>query len=153
MRKDERKWMIRLAYLTPLIGVIIGVVYLLIKKFFGASLVFVNVQGIATIVAGFSFTMLGFLAAIAAFMFSLQKYIFFRRWINDGGADVFFVLYKVAIVCLFITFSLSLIVFTKVGSNLAFKLMLMSAINNVIQTMILALVISGKVALAKKEDS
>ncbi|WP_171965856.1 hypothetical protein [Cronobacter sakazakii] len=153
MRKDERKWMIRLAYLTPLIGVVIGVVYLLIKKFFGVSLVFVNVQGIATIVAGFSFTMLGFLAAIAAFMFSLQKYIFFRRWINDGGADVFFVLYKVAIVCLFITFSLSLIVFTKVGSNLAFKLMLMSAINNVIQTMILALVISGKVALAKKEDS
>lgn len=62
-------------------------------------------------------------------------------------------LYKVAIVCLFITFSLSLIVFTNVGAALAFKLMLMFAIDNIIQTMILALVISGKVALAKKEDS
>lgn len=153
MRKDERKWMVRLAYFTPFIGIVIGGAYLLIEKFFGLSLVFVNAQGIATIVAGFSFTMLGFLAAIAAFMFSLQKYIFFRRWINDGGADVFFVLYKVAIICLFVTFSLSLIVFTKVGSSLAFKLMLMFALNNVIQTMILALVISGKVALAKKEDS
>lgn len=144
--------MVGLAYFTPCIGVLVGIIYLLIKKFFGVSLVFVNVQGIATIVAGFSFTMLGFLAAIAAFMFSLQKYIFFRRWINDGGADVFFVLYKIAIVCLFITFSLSLIVFTKVGASIAFKLMLMFAINNVVQTMILALVISGKVALAKKED-
>lgn len=153
MRKDERKWMIRLAYLTPLIGVLFGVVYLIVKELFGISLAFVNVQGVATIIAGFSFTMLGFLAAIAAFMFSLQKYIFFRRWINDGGADVFFVLYKVAIICLFITFSLSLIVFTKIGSSIAFKLMLMFAINNVIQTMILALVISGKVALAKKEDN
>lgn len=152
MRRDERKWMVGLAYFTPCIGVLVGIIYLLIKKFFGVSLVFVNVQGIATIVAGFSFTMLGFLAAIAAFMFSLQKYIFFRRWINDGGADVFFVLYKIAIVCLFITFSLSLIVFTKVGASIAFKLMLMFAINNVVQTMILALVISGKVALAKKED-
>ncbi|WP_313353923.1 hypothetical protein [Kosakonia cowanii] len=153
MRKDERKWMVRLAYFTPCIGIAIGGAYLLIEKFFGLSLVFVNAQGVATIVAGFSFTMLGFLAAIAAFMFSLQKYIFFRRWINDGGADVFFVLYRVAIICLFVTFSLSLIVFTKVGSSLAFKLMLMFALNNVIQTMILALVISGKVALAKKEDS
>ncbi|HGY4374734.1 hypothetical protein HV211_06765 [Citrobacter freundii] len=153
MRKNERKWMIRFAYFTPAIGVLLGLLYHLIKGFFGVSLGFVNIQGIATIVAGFSFTMLGFLAAIAAFMFSLQKYVFFRRWINDGGADVFFVLYKVAIVCLFITFSLSLIVFTNLGAALAFKLMLMFAIDNIIQTMILALVISGKVALAKKEDS
>lgn len=114
------------------------------------SLGFVNIQGIANIIAGFNFTMLGFLATIAAFMFSLQKHVFFRRWINDGGADAFFVPYNVTIVCLFITFSLSLIVFNNVGAALAFKLMLMFAIDNVIQTMILALVISGKVVLAKK---
>lgn len=53
----------------------------------------------------------------------------------------------------FITFSLSLIVFTNLGPDLAFKLILMFAIDNVIQTMILALVISGKVVLAKKEDN
>lgn len=40
------------------------------------SLGFVNIQGINIIVADFNFTILVFLAAISAFMFSLQKYVF-----------------------------------------------------------------------------
>lgn len=55
---------------------LLGSLYLLIKELFGVSLGFVNIQGIATIVAGINFTTLGFLVVIAAFMFSLQKYVF-----------------------------------------------------------------------------
>ncbi|CNK41434.1 hypothetical protein [Yersinia aldovae] len=153
MRKNERTRMKLLAYFTPVVGVAIGVIYFLVKRYCDISIGFKNMEGLATVIAGFSFTMLGFLAAIAAFMFSLQKYVFFRRWINDGGADVFFALYKTSIICLFITFSLSVIVFTTTAADLAFKLMLMSVVNNIIQTLFLALIISGKVARAKKEDS
>lgn len=152
MRADEKKRLLSLAYLSPLIGILIGSVYLAIKQCFNISIGFRSMEGLATVIAGFSFTMLGFLAAVAAFMFSLQRYSFFRRWVNDGGSDVFFALYKVSIVCLFVTFSLSVIVFTKNGSDLAFKFMLMSVINNVFQTLIVTMIIVGQISKAKKED-
>lgn len=79
---------------------LLGSLYLLIKELFGVSLGFVNIQGIATIVAGINFTTLGFFSSYRCIYVFITKVCIFRRWINDGGADVFFVLYKVAIVCL-----------------------------------------------------
>ncbi|EPK6500831.1 hypothetical protein RFC90_002741 [Klebsiella aerogenes] len=116
------------------------------------SLGFVNIQRIATIIADFNFTILVFFSNYRCIYVFITKICFFGRWINDGGADAFFVPYNATIVCLFITFSLGLIVFNNVGAALAFKLMLMFAIDNIIQTMILALVISGKVVLDKKDN-
>jgi hypothetical protein len=141
-----------LIWLTPIIGVVVGLVYLGIKYFANWSIGFNEVTTLATIVAAFSFTMMGFLAAIAAFLFSLQKYRFFKRWIEDGFSDIFFALFKVTFVCLFITFGCSLFVFTSQAMGFAFKLMMMSAINNIIQLGVVTIIIMDKVAKAKDSE-
>ena len=152
MREDEIKDLKRAIYFSPFIGVIIGLIYNLIKHTWGFSLGFTNIETLATIIAGFSFTMLGFLAAIAAFLFSLQKYKFFKRWVNDGGSEVFFCLYKTAILCLFFTFSVSLLIFSNLSKSIAFQLMMMSVINNMIQTAILTIIITDKISQSKKSE-
>ncbi|WP_345847385.1 hypothetical protein [Shewanella algae] len=93
----------KLIWLTPLIGVAIGFAYLGIKHYADWSVGFKEVRTLATVVAGFSFTMMGFLAAIAAFLFSLQKYRFFKRWIQDGYSEIFFTLFKVTFACLLLS--------------------------------------------------
>lgn len=152
MREDEIKILKRAIYFSPIIGLVVGLAYNLAKYIWGWSLGFTNIETLATIIAGFSFTMLGFLAAIAAFIFSLQKYKFFRRWVNDGGSDVFFCLYKTAIIWLFFTFAVSLMIFTNVGKGIAFQIMMMSVINNIIQTALLTLIITDKVSKSKKSE-
>jgi hypothetical protein len=142
----------KLIWLTPLIGVIIGFVYLGFKHYADWSIGFKEVRTLATIVAAFSFTMMGFLAAIAAFLFSLQKYRFFKRWIQDGFSEIFFVLFKVTFLCLFITFGCSLFVFTSQAMGFAFKLMMMSAINNILQLGVVTIIIMDKVAKARESE-
>ncbi|MBB1302377.1 hypothetical protein H5183_13615 [Pseudoalteromonas sp. SR44-8] len=149
MTQTEAKRLKRLIWLTPIIGVVAGFAYLAIKSYFNWSIGFTEVRTLSTIVAGFSFTMLGFLAAIAAFLFSLQKYRFFKRWVADGNSVVFFTLFKVAFICLFITFGFSLFVFTSQGQGLAFKVMMMSVTNNVIQLCIITIIIMDKVFKAR----
>lgn len=138
--------------LTPLIGVVIGFIYLGVEYFANWSIGFKEISTLATIVAGFSFTMMGFLAAIAAFLFSLQKYRFFKRWIQDGYSELFFTLFKVTFVCLFVTFGCSLFVFTSQAVDFAFKLMMMSVINNILQLGGVTIVIMDKVAKARDSD-
>ncbi|MDW2170135.1 hypothetical protein R7Z48_11920 [Vibrio sp. 1567] len=143
----------KLIWLTPLIGVVIGFAHLGIKHYADWSVGFKEVRTLATVVAGFSFTMMGFLAAIAAFLFSLQKYRFFKRWIQDGYSEIFFTLFKVTFACLFITFGCSLFVFTSQAVGFAFKLMMMSVINNILQLGVVTLVIMDKVAKARESES
>jgi hypothetical protein len=132
--------------LSPALGVIVGFVYFLIKYKFNISFGFTDIRTLATIIAGFSFTMLGFLAAMATFLFSLQKYKFFKRWLEDGNAEVFFYFFKITIVCLFVTFSASLITFTTQGQHLFFKIMMMFVINNILQLSIITLVLVNKIS-------
>lgn len=143
----------KLIWLTPLIGVAIGFAYLVIKHSADWSVGFKEVRTLATVVAGFSFTMMGFLAAIAAFLFSLQKYRFFKRWIQDGYSEIFFTLFKVTFACLFVTFGCSLFVFTSQAVGFAFKLMMMSVINNILQLGVVTLVIMDKIAKARESES
>jgi hypothetical protein len=152
MTKTEVTKLKKLIWLSPIIGILLGLLYLGVKNYFEISLGFTDIRTLATIVAGFSFTMLGFLAAIAAFMFSLQKYRFFKRWIEDGNADAFFALFKVAFICLFVTFGFSLFVFTSQGIGFAFKAMMMSVINNIIQLGFITLIILDKVSKARQSE-
>ncbi|MGF1758404.1 hypothetical protein L4D76_10735 [Photobacterium sagamiensis] len=152
MKKTEIRKLKRLIIFSPIFGVVIGFLYLILKHFSGWSIGFLKTETLATVVAGFSFTMLGFLAAIAAFIFSLQKYRFFKRWIEDGNAEVFFTLFKTSIVCLFITFGFSLFVFTSQAAEWAFRFMMMSVTNNIFQMAIISFVIIDKLSIAKRED-
>lgn len=152
MTKTEVAKLKKIIWLSPIVGVLFGFSYLLLKELSGISFGFTEIRPLATVVAGFSFTMLGFLAAIAAFLFSLQKYRFFKRWIEDGHAEVFFALFKVAFICLFITYGASLIVFTSHWQLLAFKIMMMSVINNILQLSIISIVIADKASKARQNE-
>jgi hypothetical protein len=152
MRSSEIVKFKKVIWLSPLVGIALGFLYLAIKNHFDWSIGFTEVRTLATIVAGFSFTMLGFLAAIAAFLFSLQKYRFFKRWVEDRNADVFFTLFKVAFICLFVTFGCSLIVFTSQAMGLAFKAMMMSVTNNILQLGVITIIIVDKLAKARQEE-
>lgn len=152
MTKTEIAVLKKLIWLTPAFGVVIGFAYLGFEWYFNWSIGFTEVGTLSTIVAGFSFTMLGFLAAIAAFLFSLQKYRFFKRWVEDGNSEVFFTLFKVAFVCLFVTFGFSLFVFTTQAQGFAFKAMMMSVINNIIQLGLITIIIMDKVFKARDSE-
>ncbi|EIA1797548.1 hypothetical protein RII69_003978 [Vibrio parahaemolyticus] len=152
MTKTEVAKFKKLIWFSPILGVAAGFLYLAIKSHFQWSIGFTEVRTLATVVAGFSFTMLGFLAAIAAFLFSLQKYRFFKRWVEDRNAEVFFSLFKVAFVCLFFTFGCSLIVFTSQGMGVAFKAMMMSVTNNILQLGVITIIIMDKVAKARQDE-
>ena len=152
MTRTEIAKLKKLIWFTPLLGVIIGLAYLGFKTHFDWAIGFTEVRTLSTIVAGFSFTMLGFLAAIAAFLFSLQKYRFFKRWVEDGNSEVFFTLFKVAFICLFVTFGFSLFVFTSQGQGFAFKAMMISVTNNVIQLCLITIIIMDKVFKARESE-
>lgn len=151
MRQSEINRLKKLTYCSPIIGVLAGSIYLLIKHFSGWSFGFSQLGALTTIISTFSFTMLGFLAAIAAILFSLQKYRFFKRWVEDGHAEVFFALYKVTFLSLFLTFFTSLFIFTTQIQAFAFKIMMMSVFNNAIQLCLLTIIIMDKVFKAKEQ--
>lgn len=152
MNKTEISRLKKLVYLSPITGLVIGAIYFLIKSKFNISFGFKDVTTLATIVAGFSFTMLGFLAAMTTFLFSLQKYKFFKRWLEDGNSEVFFTFFKVTIVCLFVTFASSLVVFTTQVQPIAFKLMMISLINNFIQLLVITILLVNKISMMKHSE-
>ncbi|TCN78036.1 hypothetical protein [Shewanella fodinae] len=153
MTKTQIAKLKKFVYLSPLLGVVIGLAYLYIKQKYNLSFGFTEIRTLSTIVAGFSFTMLGFLAAMATFLFSLQKYRFFKRWLEDGNAEVFFSFFKVTIACLFVTFAASLITFTSQVQSFAFKVMMMSVINNLLQLSIISLILVNKISNIRSENN
>jgi hypothetical protein len=152
MTRTEIAKLKKLIWVTPSIGVILGLIYMCLKSNYNWAIGFTEVRTLSTIIAGFSFTMLGFLAAIAAFLFSLQKYRFFKRWTEDGNSEIFFALFKVAFICLFVTFGFSLFVFTSQAQGIAFKAMMMSVINNIIQLGLITVIIMDKVFKARHSE-
>ena len=153
MTKTQIARLKRCVYVSPLLGVMVGLLYLLAKHYWSWSVGFTDIRTLATIVAGFSFTMLGFLAAMATFLFSLQKYRFFKRWLEDGNSEVFFTFFKVTIACLFITFAASLITFTTQVQIMAFRIMMMSVVNNIFQLAIISLVLVNKISIMRSESN
>lgn len=153
MTQSEIKKLKSVAYLSPLFGVVLGCIYIfIIKGHFGWALGFTNVITLTTVIAAFSFTMLGFLAAISAFIFSLQKYNFFKRWLEDGDSIFFFSVFRVAIICLFVTFICCLLVFTTQASDLAFKIMMISVANNGLHLIVVTMIIINNFSRVKSES-
>ncbi|MFB2846091.1 hypothetical protein ACE1BG_07365 [Aeromonas veronii] len=152
MRRNERITLTKLMWLTVLFGPFLWVIFALVEHFSSFSFVFQFPRTLTTIIAAFSFTMLGFLAAIATYFFSLQKYRFFKRWVNDGNASVFFTLFYISIVCLFITFTFCLLVFSKVAMSLFFKLMLVSVTNNIFQLFLITTFVMNMVSRSNSES-
>jgi len=67
---------------------------------------------VANIIAGFSFTMLGFLAALIGIMFTNTASNTFVRYRNSGSLNVFLIVYFFALVFLMINFVFAILSFS-----------------------------------------
>lgn len=98
---------------------------------------------LAGLVAGFSFAMLGFLAGIITVLFAVTHSEAFRRYRRKGYLDVFFTLYRFTIFNLAVTAMLAVIGFSHTPWVLAFRFMGMSFVNNIVQVVAIAYIISS----------
>jgi len=97
----------------------------------------------AGLVAGFSFAMLGFLAGIITVLFAVTQSEAFRRYQRKGYLDVFFTLYRFAIFNLAVTALLAVTGFSHTPWVWAFRFMGMSFVNNIVQVVAIAYIISS----------
>lgn len=98
-------------------------------------------KAISGVVAGFAFTMLGFLAAVITILFTFSHSIAFRRYKNKGYLQLFFFCYFLTIICLIITSFLALAGFSNTLNTWAFRALIMSFVNNILQISVLATII------------
>lgn len=108
-------------------------------------------KSIASLVAGFSFTMLGFLAAIITILFSFVNSESFRRYKKRGYLQMFFFSYFLTIICLVITSFLALANFSSTFHPWLFRIQIISFTNNIVQIALLTLVISNVARHASHE--
>lgn len=98
---------------------------------------------ISSVVAGFSFTMLGFLATVITIIFSFTQTKTFERYRKRGHLSLLFFCYLVTIASLVVTSFLALANFSEELHVWLFRLLLMSATNNIVQIALLSIVISN----------
>lgn len=143
--------MLFFSIVTWLPGPISYLIYSLTANYFHALHLFSAKDSIATVLASFSFTMLGFLAAMITILFSLSGSRTFRKFNKNGYMSVFFMLYYSAIIGFMLTFIISLVLFSNEISIWIFRIGVMSAFNNIIQIGILTVTIVNLVKRAGDE--
>lgn len=133
--------------LTPLvIGVILVSGYFwLADKFPEYALgLFANKKDIVTTVLGFSFSMLGFLAALITLLFGFSDKEAYKKFNRNGSMSLLLFLYNLTVVCLVITAFLALFGYSNNKIFvLPFRIMIGSFIVNIIQVLVLTFVISN----------
>jgi hypothetical protein len=130
----------------PAIGVILVSTYFWIADKFPeyALGLFANKNDIVTTVLGFSFSMLGFLAALITLLFGFSDKEAYKKFNRNGGMGLLLFLYNVTIVCLVITAFLALFGYSNNKIFvLPFRMMIGSFVVNIIQVFILTFVISN----------
>lgn len=98
-------------------------------------------KDLANMIAGFSYTMLGFLATVITILFVFTKSPNFEAYKRNGYLDIFFFGYYLSIICLLITAFLSLYGFSPKNNILQFHLLLISFANNLIQIFLITWII------------
>lgn len=110
-------------------SILFGILYLVLEywvdqKDFYASL-FQKVDLLSTFISSYSFTMLGFLAALISIIFSYLDKPFFKKYTSDGRFGVFLFVFLICIIHLSLTFVFSLMSFLNVT---LFNLMITSVL-------------------------
>lgn len=133
--------------LTP--GPILYLAYsLILKNWLEISLsLFQQKVNLSVIVATFSFTMLGFLAAVITIIFALSDKKTMVKYKKKKRLDVFFMIYHLAIVCLMVTFFTSIISLSSSAAVWPMRISLMMVVNNFVQIILLTIII---INLAKR---
>lgn len=124
-------------------GPLLFLIYRMLIKFnwLDPLLLFANKKDLANMIAGFSYTMLGFLAAIITILFVFTKSPNFEAYKRNGYLDLFFFGYFLSIFCLLMTAFLSLYGFSPSKHIWPFNLLLMSFANNLVQIFLVTLII------------
>lgn len=138
-----------LATITIIPGPILLLIYNTVIHYYpDVAINFVNQKAsVATILASFAFTMLGFLAAVITILFIFLRARSFTKYKNKGFLDIFFSLYFVTIISLIITFGLSILSLSTSNDHWALRSALIWSVNNLVQIALLTAII---VNLARK---
>src|SRR5690554_5510897 len=105
--KNSMKWFLMTFFSTVTLvpGPILYLAYSQMRDSLDVSMsLFQQKANVSVIIATFSFTMLGFLAAVITIILAFSHTKTMARYKNKGRLDVFFSIYYLAIFCLIITF-------------------------------------------------
>jgi hypothetical protein len=106
-------------------------------------------KDLANMIAGFSYTMLGFLATVITILFVFTKSANFEAYRRNGYLDIFFFGYYLSIICLLVTAFLTLYGFSQNTNVWPFRFLLMMFANNLIQIFLITCIICN---IAKKSS-
>lgn len=98
-------------------------------------------KDLASMIAGFSYTMLGFLATIITILFTFTSSESYAAYKRNGYLSVLFACYFETIAFLMLTAFLSLYGYSSLKTSTPFILMMMSFVNNMAQILIVATII------------
>lgn len=104
-------------------------------------LIYANKKDVATMIAGFAYTMLGFMATVVTILFAFNKSANFESYRRKKYLGIFFGGYYLCIACLILTAFLSLSGYSSAPFVKTYKLMLISFANNLWQIFLLTVVI------------
>ncbi|MBS61510.1 MAG: hypothetical protein CMN27_01005 [Salinisphaera sp.] len=112
-----------------------------------------NREELASLIASFAFTSLGFLAAIITVLFSLAGSSVFAQYARVGNLEVFFFFYFFVIVNLVLTSLFSILGFSEHDVIWIFHFLLIIFVNNLVQVGLIALIVTNLSRRAAHEIS
>lgn len=101
----------------------------------------VQKNNVAVIIATFSFTMLGFLAAVITILFSFTGSVAFKRYKTHGYLDIFFCIYYLSIITLVTTFFLAILSLSSSNGFIFMRFSLMTTVDSLVQVVLLTAII------------
>lgn len=135
-------------------GVIVWWVYEVIIYYFPEVALGLSAKrtDIATLVAGFAFSMLGFLATIITVLFAFTQSATFARYRRRGYLQVFFFCYFLTIVSLVVTSFFAVMNFSNAFYWLPFHLMMIGFVDSLWQVAILTFILCNIARRAVSEN-
>lgn len=109
---------------------------------FSASL-YGNRTELASILSSFSFTLLGFLAAVIAILLGFSNTGAFRTYRRSKYLSLFFFVYAYCLFTLTGTFAFSILTLAKAKAEMFMTIALILATNSVVQVLIIGVVIAN----------
>lgn len=119
--------------------------------YFEALGLFAERKDLAILIAGYCFTMLGFMAAVITILFVFVNSRTFKLYVEKGHFDLLLVLYFLAIITLFATALLTLFGFSARSVVWPFRLMMMGFIDSIFCIAVFLIAITNLARSAAKE--
>jgi len=117
-----------------------------------ALALYANKRELSSLIAGFALSMLGFLAAVITILFAATNSEAFRRFKRASYLSTLFWIYYIAIISLVATAVFALFGFSNSEHVFAFRMMLCSFGNNLVQVAMLTVMITNLARRAGEEE-